>query len=133
MRTKTLNSSLHGMLWTQIPHHPVQRAAGILGCSPSQVYNCLNDQRLKGVRLGGRTLVTTESILALLAKAKPWVPDKERVRKAIRARTSGREPSRRAVAELGKNDHGPQTRGSVRRLSAKASDRSLLQLSKETV
>jgi hypothetical protein len=81
------------MLWTQIPHHPIQRAAGILGCSPSQVYSRLNDRGLKGVTLGGRTLVTTESIVALLAEAKPWVPDKGRVLKAIRARAGGRGPT----------------------------------------
>jgi hypothetical protein len=81
------------MQWTQIPHHPIQRTAGILGCSPSQVYNRLNDHRLTGVTLGGRTLVTTESIVALLAEAKPWVPDKERVLKAIRARPGAREPT----------------------------------------
>jgi hypothetical protein len=131
-----MTGSLHGVLWQQIPHQPVQRTAGILGCSPSQVYNRLNDGQLKGVTLGGRTLVTTESILALLAEVKPWLPDKERVLKAIRARTGAREPSERTVAELEKMTtvaKANQVRGSVRRSSAKASDRFLPELRKEIV
>jgi hypothetical protein len=92
------------------------------------VYNRLNDGQLEGVTLGGRTLVTTESILALLADAKPWVPDRERVRKAIRARAGAREPSQRTVAELGKTATVANARAAVRRSGAKASE-----LSKETV
>jgi hypothetical protein len=126
--------SLHGVLWQQIPHHPIQRTAGILGCSASQVYNRLNDGQLKGITLGGRTLVTTESILALLAEAKPWVPDQERVHQAIRARAGARKPSRRTVADLGEPTtvaNADQIRHGVR--SPSASGRPLHEPSKEVV
>ena len=79
-------SSLHGVLWTQIPQHPVQRTAAILGCSTSQVYNFLREGRLRAVTFAGKTLPLTESIVELLAEAKPWTSNASRVARANEAR-----------------------------------------------
>ena len=61
-----------GLNWQGVPVHPVKRASSILGASDSQTYALLKAGELTAVTLGGKTLVTTASIVTFLAKAKPW-------------------------------------------------------------
>jgi excisionase family DNA binding protein len=61
--------------WQAVPHHQVKIAAQILGVSVALVYAKLHEGELRAVKLAGRTLVTTESLLAFLATAEPWTPD----------------------------------------------------------
>ena len=74
--------SLNGLSWRDVPHHPVQRTGAILGISGSQVYKLLHEDRLRAVKVAGKTQITTESMLALQAEAEPWKPDGLRVAKA---------------------------------------------------
>jgi hypothetical protein len=75
-------TSLQGVSWRDIPHHPVKRAGAILGVSRSQVYKFAREGRLHVVKSADKTQITTESMLALQAEAKPWTPDPARVAKA---------------------------------------------------
>jgi hypothetical protein len=75
-----------GLNWQGVPVHPVKRASSILGASDSQTYALLNAGELTAVTLGGKTLVTTASLVEYLAKAQPWRPDRDRVAKAVAAR-----------------------------------------------
>jgi hypothetical protein len=75
-----------GTRWLEIPHQTVRRASEIVGCSPGQIYAYLKAEALRAMRLGGKTLVTTESLEALLATAKPWKPDRARIAAANLAR-----------------------------------------------
>lgn len=61
--------------WRDLPHHTIKTAASLLGCSPGKVYAELHAGNLSAVKLAGRTLITTDSLLAMLAKAQPWRPD----------------------------------------------------------
>ena len=79
-------TSLHGVPWRDVPHHPVSRTAAILGVSDSQVYKLLHQGRLRAVKVVGKTQVTTESMLAEQAEAEPWMPDASRVARANETR-----------------------------------------------
>jgi hypothetical protein len=79
-------TSLQGVSWRDVPHHPVKRAGAILGVSGSQVYKFVHEGRLHVVKSAGKTQITTESMLALQANAKPWTPDAARLAKANAAR-----------------------------------------------
>lgn len=83
-----MTSSLQalGLNWQGVPVHPVKRASSILGASDSQTYALLKAGELTAVRLGGKTLVTTASLIDYLAKAQPWKPDRARVARAVAAR-----------------------------------------------
>ena len=67
---------------------PVKVTAGAAGISPAQVYAFARAGRLRMVKLGGRTLVTRESLQALLDSAVPYVPDGSNPRGRARARAS---------------------------------------------
>jgi hypothetical protein len=84
--TSADNSHTIGARWKDIPLHTIQRTAEILGCAPSSVYGLLKADKLSAVRLCGKTLVSTESIEALIRTAKPWTPNHARVKAATRAR-----------------------------------------------
>ena len=43
-------TSLQGVSWRDIPHHPVKRAGAILGVSRSQVYKFAREGRLHVVK-----------------------------------------------------------------------------------
>jgi hypothetical protein len=77
-------TSLQGVSWRDVPHHPVKRAGAILGVSGSQVYKFVHEGRLHVVKSTGKTQITTESMLALQANAKPWTPTRQGWRKATR-------------------------------------------------
>jgi hypothetical protein len=51
----------------------------ITGRSPAHVYALLKAGDLHAVKLGGKTLIPTDCILAYLARAKPWRADARRV------------------------------------------------------
>ena len=70
-----------GLSWQGMPVHPIKRASTIVGGSQSQVYNLLKAGELKAVTLGGKTLITTASLIDYLAKAQPWAPNRDRVAK----------------------------------------------------
>jgi hypothetical protein len=81
-------NSLHatGLDWQSLPFHPVNRASNITGASPSHTYALLKAGELSAVTLGGKTLITTASLIEYLAKAKKWRPNRERVARAVAAR-----------------------------------------------
>jgi hypothetical protein len=75
-------TSLHGIPWTDLPHHPVSRASAVLGVSQSQVYKLLRNHRLDAVKSAGKTQITTKSMVDLQSAAKGWIPDASRVARA---------------------------------------------------
>ena len=75
-----------GLNWQGVPVHPVKRTSSIVGASESQTYALLKAGELTAVKLGGKTLVTTASIIEYLARAQPWKPDRDRVARAVAAR-----------------------------------------------
>jgi hypothetical protein len=83
-------TSLHGIPWTDLPHHPVPRASAVLGVPQSQVYKLLRDRRLAAVKSAGKTQITTKSMIDLQSDAKAWTPDASRVARAneIRLKTT---------------------------------------------
>lgn len=83
--------------WNEFPYQTIQRASVIRGCSQSQIYADLRSGELTGVKLGGKTLVATESLVAALKKARPWTPDRNRVAKANEARVERRKAEREAA------------------------------------
>ena len=79
-------STIHEIAWQALPYQPVARTAAITGRSPAHVYALLKSGTLRAVKLAGKTLVTTESIVELLAGAQPWSPDHDKIASAQRAR-----------------------------------------------
>jgi hypothetical protein len=73
--------------WRDRPFHTVPQTANIIGGSTSRAYALLKDGTLEAVRLAGKTLIKTESIIIFLATAQPWKPNHERVMRAVRARS----------------------------------------------
>ena len=71
--------------WRELPHLPLKRAAEIAGLSPATLYHANSKGELVFVRLGGRTLVQTESLKAYIATAEKWTPS-HKVAKANEAR-----------------------------------------------
>lgn len=60
--------------WQHTTFLPLKRAGEIAGLSPASLYAYQKDGRVEFKRLGGRTLVTTKSIIALLETAEEWTP-----------------------------------------------------------
>jgi excisionase family DNA binding protein len=73
--------------WQRDPLQTIKETARLIKSSQSQVYALLHAGELKAVRLGGRTLVKTESISAFHTSAEPWSPNKARVARAVAARS----------------------------------------------
>jgi hypothetical protein len=69
-----------------MPVHPIRRASAVIGASEARVYALLKTGELTAVTLGGKTLVTTASLVNYLAKAQPWRPNFDRVVRAVQAR-----------------------------------------------
>ena len=68
-------ATIHGIAWQAIPYHPPARAAAITGTSEAGVNGLINSGALKAVELEDKKLVTTDSIVEHLARARPWSPD----------------------------------------------------------
>jgi hypothetical protein len=81
--------------WTERPYLPVSHSAALAGCSSAQIYALAKAGRLSMVKVAGRTLVTVESLRALLDAAVPYVPDGTNPRG--RARVRAAEAAQRAA------------------------------------
>lgn len=81
-----------GIPWQQRPHHTIQTASQIAGLSRASLYACAKQGRLTLRRLAGRTLVTTESLIAFINSAEEWKPSDRgsggRAARAERARAA---------------------------------------------
>ncbi|MGY4414872.1 hypothetical protein ACVWW4_006608 [Bradyrhizobium sp. LB7.1] len=62
--------------WRDRPLLQLKIAAEIAGVSPATLYRFADEGKLKLREFGGRTLVSTESLAALLDTAKDWTPRK---------------------------------------------------------
>lgn len=60
--------------WRERPLHKVQDAAKIIGVSTASIYLLARKGDLELKRLAGRTVVTVESLAALIDSAEPWTP-----------------------------------------------------------
>jgi excisionase family DNA binding protein len=71
-KSKTIDST--ALPWRDTVNLTISRAAEIAGVSTASLYQMRAKGELTFVRLGGRTLVDTESLKRLLAAAasKPW-------------------------------------------------------------
>jgi hypothetical protein len=78
--------------WQQIPHQTMQDAGRIASLSPASLYRYAAEGRLKLRRLAGRTLVDTQSLIALIESAEEWTPsdraEKARITRVERARAA---------------------------------------------
>ena len=73
--------------WRDKPYQRVQTAADILDCSTGYIYQKINSGDLTASRIGGMTVISTESLVGFLATAEPWSPSPDRVGAAVAART----------------------------------------------
>jgi hypothetical protein len=83
--------------WRDRPLLTVQDAATVAGLSTASIYRFAGEGRINLVRLGGRTLVTVESLTALIATAEPWSPS-ARGSAARAARSERAQAARREFA-----------------------------------
>ena len=67
------------------PFQTMQNGATIAGLSTASLYKFASEGRLILKRLGGRTLVETGSLIALMDAAEDWVPS-DRTGKAVAKR-----------------------------------------------
>jgi hypothetical protein len=78
--------------WQQIPHQTMQEASRIASLSPASLYRYAAEGRLKLRRLAGRTLIDTQSLMALIESAEEWTPsdraEKARATRVERARAA---------------------------------------------
>jgi hypothetical protein len=58
--------------WRERPLHSMQVAATIVGVSRASLYRLASEGRLTLKRLAGRTLVETQSLIALIDTAEDW-------------------------------------------------------------
>jgi hypothetical protein len=73
--------------WRDRPRLTIDQTSTLLGGSKSRTYGLLASGKLEAVRLAGKTLVKTPSVIALLEKEEePWKPNRERVAKAVAGR-----------------------------------------------
>ena len=79
-------TTIHGVAWQAIPYHPVARTAAITGQSEASVHTLISSGALRAVKLAGKTLVPTDSIVEFLARARPWSPDHVKIGPAKRER-----------------------------------------------
>lgn len=62
--------------WRERPFQTLNAAADIASLSVASLYRFESEGRLTFKRLGGRTLVDTVSLIALLETAESWTPSK---------------------------------------------------------
>lgn len=60
--------------WRDRPLHTMKTAAELCGVSIASLYRFSDEGRLTLRRLGGRTLVDTKSLIALIESAENWTP-----------------------------------------------------------
>lgn len=71
--------------WRERPLLQLKIAAELAGVSPASLYRFSDEGKLKLKELGGRTLVDTKSLIALIESARDWTP-KQRGGEACAAR-----------------------------------------------
>jgi excisionase family DNA binding protein len=72
--------------WQDRPYQTVKYAAELTGRSKPSIYTLIHAQELRAVRLAGKTLIETRSLIAFLDQARRWRPDRDRVAAANRSR-----------------------------------------------
>jgi hypothetical protein len=73
--------------WRDKPLQTIGDASTLIGGSKSRTYALLTEGALEAVRLAGKTLIRTASLIAFLEQeAEGWRPDRKRVEKAVAAR-----------------------------------------------
>ena len=92
----TSQESIPAILWRDRPYQRIKTTAEILNASTGYIYSLLKDGRLKAVDMAGLPMVTTQSIIDVLAQTKPWVPNTQRTAIAVAAR-SNRQSQRRSI------------------------------------
>lgn len=98
-----MTNSLHGLDWQKLPIYPIRRACAVIGASEARVYALLKTGELTAVKLGGKTLVRTASLIDYIAKAQPWRPNFDRVVNAVQARPDvARKAAKAAAARAGR-------------------------------
>lgn len=60
--------------WRERPLLPLKLASEVAGVSVASLYNFVDQGRLRFRQLGGRTLVETKSLIALVDSAEEWAP-----------------------------------------------------------
>ncbi|WP_417578592.1 hypothetical protein [Pelagibacterium sp.] len=81
--------------WRARPLLPIKMAANIAGVSPASLYRAQTDGSIEFKRLAGRTLVTTQSLVAMIDGAEPWTPSD----RGAHGRAARTERARAAWAE----------------------------------
>ena len=78
--------------WRDRPLFQLKTASEIAGVSPASLYRFSDEGKLKLRELGGRTLVDTKSLIALIDSAADWTPKNRggeaRQKRAAVARTA---------------------------------------------
>jgi hypothetical protein len=71
--------------WRDRPFLSTKATAVLLGTSVSQVYKLVKDEQLVFVKLAGKTLVRTDSLIALIGAAADYSPS-DRAKRAVEKR-----------------------------------------------
>lgn len=69
---RVTSCSSAGISWRDRPHQQLSIASEIAQLSEAALYRAEKDGLLTFVRLSGRTLVETTSLIAFIARAEPW-------------------------------------------------------------
>lgn len=60
--------------WRQRPHIRMRLAVEVSGVSSTKIYDLAKEERVRLVKLGGRTLVDVPSLIAFIETREPWTP-----------------------------------------------------------
>ncbi|SFZ86679.1 hypothetical protein SAMN02983003_3873 [Devosia enhydra] len=74
--------------WRSRPLQNMNAACEIAGLSAASLYRAQAEGRLEFKRLGGRTMVPTDSLIRFMESAEPWTPSQQGA--AARAKRSAR-------------------------------------------
>jgi hypothetical protein len=87
MTTVAHSSQASSIPWRDKPFQTINDTSAILCGSKSRTYTLLAEGTLEAVRLAGKTLVRTPSLIAFLEQeTEGWKPDRKRVEKAVAGR-----------------------------------------------
>jgi hypothetical protein len=87
MTTVARSPQASSIPWRDKPLQTISDASTLIGGSNSRTYALLAEGKLEAVRLAGKTLVRTASLIAFLEREeKGWKPDRKRVEKAVAGR-----------------------------------------------
>lgn len=74
-----MESTQRAIPWRERPLQPIRAASEIAGISSATIYRLAARGALTLKRLGGRTLVETSGLIALIDAAEDWAPPKRPV------------------------------------------------------